>query len=381
MKINTPMTTTAILTARKVPLLMAIERSHPPQFPSDARPMPPFPETDPADADDDPSPDADGPAAPCDQILTAVAPGGTRLDRAFAGTAPDLSRTRLKTLIEAGAVSVDGRVVTQPAFTPAAGAQVMARVPAPEPARPTPEAMDLDVVYEDLDLIVLNKPAGLVVHPGAGVQAGTLVNGLLAHCGARLSGIGGVARPGIVHRLDRDTSGLMVVAKTDRAHRGLSAQFADRSLSRRYLAVVEGHPRPREGTVSAAIGRSARDRRKMAVVRSGAGKPAVTHYRVERRLGPGASLVRCRLETGRTHQIRVHMTHLGHRLVGDPVYGRPARGLPEPARGFPRQALHAEWLRFRHPETGAELAFERPPPADLRTLIGALDPENPSLVS
>jgi len=253
-------------------------------------------------------------------------------------------------------------------------------------AEPQPEAMALAIVYEDKDVIVIDKPAGVVVHPGAGNETGTLVNALIAHCGDSLSGIGGVRRPGIVHRLDKDTSGLLVVAKNDQAHHGLSEQFAahgrDGRLQRTYLAIVWGMPERRQGTISAAIGRSSANRQKMAVSKSGAARAAVTHYDVIETLGspPVASLIRCRLETGRTHQIRVHMAHIGHPLLGDAAYGsgfrssakKLDRAAQEALKSLNRQALHATTLAFEHPGTGRPLQFVSPAPADFASLLTAL---------
>jgi 23S rRNA pseudouridine1911/1915/1917 synthase len=256
-------------------------------------------------------------------------------------------------------------------------------MPPPAPAEPQGEALPLKIVYEDDDLIVIDKPAGLVVHPGSGNETGTLVNALIAHCGKSLSGVGGVRRPGIVHRLDKDTSGLLVVAKNDLAHRGLSEQFAahgrDGRLERAYLAVVWGTPARARGTVSAGLARSPANRRKMAVSQSEAARPAITHYRLLERLGP-ASLIRCELETGRTHQIRVHMAHIGHPLLGDKQYGTGFRSaiskLPaaaqEALKALDGQALHAALLGFEHPRTGRPLRFESPPPEKLARLIAAL---------
>jgi 23S rRNA pseudouridine1911/1915/1917 synthase len=307
---------------------------------------------------------------------------GERLDKFLAGAVPGLSRARIQALIADGLVSERGAPATKGSVKVAPGQIFDIILPQPEPARPKAEAIDLHILYEDSALLVLDKPAGMVVHPAAGNPAGTLVNALLAHCGESLSGIGGVKRPGIVHRLDKDTSGLMVVAKSDAAHQGLSAQFADRSLSRSYKAVVFGAPSPGEGSISAPIARSKSDRKKMAV--AAAGKPAVTHYRVERALGPAASLVDCELETGRTHQIRVHMSHIGHPVVGDAAYGGRAarRGLERMsdtakalAQSMGRQALHAYALRFVHPESGEEMEFESGLPADIRLLIETLQGE------
>ncbi|KEY97345.1 hypothetical protein AI27_19580, partial [Sphingomonas sp. BHC-A] len=231
----------------------------------------------------------------------------------------------------------------------------------------------LAIVHEDADLIVIDKPAGLVVHPAAGNLDGTLVNALLHHCQGRLSGIGGVARPGIVHRIDKDTSGLLVVAKSDRAHEGLAQQFKAHSIDRLYAAIVYGVPQPAAGTVDSWIGRSDADRKKMAVHREGRGKHAVTHYRTMERLR-GAAMVECRLETGRTHQVRVHMAHLGHPLIGDPVYGRERKGFKSilETLGFNRQALHAKRLGFIHPVTGEALSFDSKLPADMQELLSEL---------
>ena len=313
---------------------------------------------------------------------------GMRLDAWLAGAVADLSRSRAKALITEGSVAIGGATIEEPKRPVKPGETVVVMVPPPLPAEPAGEAIPLDVVYEDDELIVIDKPAGLVVHPAAGNQTGTLVNALIAHCGASLSGIGGVMRPGIVHRLDKDTSGLMVVAKTDRAHQGLSAQFADHGrsgpLERGYLALVWGVPDRAEGTVEAALGRSTRNREKMEVKREG-GREAITHYGLVETYGrPGrpavAALVECRLETGRTHQIRVHMASLGHPVIGDRTYGAgfatKVALLPEPARSlaaaFPRQALHAYLLGFEHPVSGEEIRFESPLPADIAGLCEAL---------
>ncbi|MDH5748584.1 MAG: RluA family pseudouridine synthase [Rhodospirillales bacterium] len=308
---------------------------------------------------------------------------GNRLDRLLAEALGDLSRTRIKALILGGrVVLVDdlGTPATDPAYKVRRGQAFLITVPAPESALPEPENIPLNVVYEDNELIVIDKPAGLVVHPGAGNPAGTLVNALLFHCKNSLSGIGGVTRPGIVHRLDKDTSGLMVAAKTDLAHQDLSRQFEAHSLERAYLAVVWGILAPTQGEISGNIGRNPANRKKMAVVRRG-GKQALTRYRTVRALGSVASLVECRLATGRTHQIRVHLSTRGHSVVGDPLYGGALRSrikqAPENVRAalatFNRQALHAYILGFRHPSTNKTLRFESTLPHDINELIDCLD--------
>ncbi len=305
---------------------------------------------------------------------------GTRLDKLLAGALPALSRTRLKGLIEAGMVRAppQGRLV-DPAAKVKAGQTIIVTVPAPRPAVPAPQAMALSVVHEDDHVIVVDKPPGLVVHPAPGHADHTLVNALLAHCGGSLSGIGGVIRPGIVHRLDKDTSGLMVAAKSDVAHRVLADRFAGRGIERAYHAVVWGVPVERRGEITGNIGRSPANRKKMAVVRHG-GKPARTRYRVIRALGPDASLVECRLETGRTHQIRVHMGTLGHPVIGDRLYGGGVRrrgGVTPASRAaaaaLDRQALHAYLLGFDHPVSGRKLRFQSNLPSDIRRLIDSLD--------
>jgi 23S rRNA pseudouridine1911/1915/1917 synthase len=312
-------------------------------------------------------------------VAAGVEDAGERLDRFLARRVSGLSRSRLKQLIETGRVSESGATLSDPSQKVKAGQVFRLDLPPPAPATPAGQAIALAIVYEDSDLIVIDKPAGMVVHPAPGNPDNTLVNALIAHCGASLSGIGGERRPGIVHRLDKDTSGLLVAAKNDAAHQALAADFAARRIERRYLAVVWGMPRDREGEIAGAIGRHPVDRKRMAVVSRG-GKPALTRYRVLAALGPAASLVECRLATGRTHQIRVHLAAIGHPLLGDPVYGREGaarRARLTPAgrvvlAGFHRQALHAASLGFRHPRTAAWLAFESPPPPDLACLINAL---------
>ena len=309
------------------------------------------------------------------EIRSDAEDAGQRLDRVLQRHLPELSRSRLKQLILAGEVTSDGAVQRDPARRVRAG-QCFAVV-LPEPADPVPAAqpIPLAIRFEDAHLIVIDKPAGLVVHPAPGNPEGTLVNALLAHCGDSLAGIGGVRRPGIVHRLDKDTSGLLVAAKTELAHRALSRDFAGRRIERAYSAFVWGVPVPSAGEISGNIGRSPRNRKKMAVVPEGRGRSAVTRYRVERRYADHAALIECRLLTGRTHQIRVHLSHAGHPLIGDPVYGTrsgraAARLGPAGASisAFPRQALHARLLGFTHPATGEKLRFESPLPADLAEL-------------
>ncbi len=296
---------------------------------------------------------------------------GVRLDRALADAIPSLSRERIKALIGEGAVSRAGTVVSDGSRKVQAGDRFAVAVPDAVPATAEAQEIPLVVVHEDEHLIVVDKPAGLVVHPAAGNLDGTLVNALLHHCAGRLSGIGGVARPGIVHRIDKDTSGLMVAAKTDRAHEGLARQFAAHSVQRRYRAIVAGAPRPAEGTIDAPLARSSADRKKIAVVAGG--KRAVTHYRTLERLRD-AALVECRLETGRTHQVRVHFASIGHALLGDPVYGR-SKGAPGKVveqLGFHRQALHAAYLGFEHPVTSASLAWKSVWPDDMQELFSHL---------
>lgn len=305
----------------------------------------------------------------------------TRLDRALSGLLPDISRSRLKGLIESGGVSVNRTVIEAPSHKVRAGQVVTLTVPEPEAAEPAAQDIPLDIVYEDSDLLVLNKPAGLVVHPAAGHADGTLVNALLHHCADSLSGIGGVKRPGIVHRLDKDTSGLMLVAKNDAAHNGLAAQLADRTMSRTYQAVVWGVPVPGRGRIDAAIDRHPRDRLRMSV--QSHGREAATNYKVLENLGI-ASLVECKLESGRTHQIRVHMAYKKHNVVGDPLYGIQKTAIEaalrkggiegkkaDLIRAFPRQALHAVGLEFDHPRTGARKKFETKLPNDIKALVKA----------
>ena len=310
---------------------------------------------------------------------------GWRLDRFLAAALPDFSRSRLQQLLETGAVTMGAATIKDANHRVKPGDGFTVTVPPTTPAVPQGQDIPLEVVYEDKDLIVINKPAGLVVHPAAGNPDGTLVNALIAHCGTDALAIGGEARPGIVHRLDKDTSGLLVAAKTERAMASLAKQFANHTIERAYNAVVWGAPRDSTGMIESQIGRSPFDRKRMAVLRGG-GKLARTRYKVLEKFGPGdrpfASLIECRLETGRTHQIRVHLTHLGHPLIGDPQYGRSRtapRGKSDAelhafsaAAGFSRQALHAFVLGFQHPSLHKTLRFEAPWPADFAGLVSAL---------
>jgi 23S rRNA pseudouridine1911/1915/1917 synthase len=314
------------------------------------------------------------------QTVAEPAARGQRLDRFLADAIGTLSRSRVKVLIEQGHARRDGQVLAEPAEPVRSGATYVLDLPPPAPATPQPQTIPFTILYEDRDLIVLDKPAGLVVHPAPGNEDGTLVNALLAHCGEQLTGIGAERRPGIVHRLDKDTSGLMVAAKTQLANTALTAAFAARNLDRAYLALVWGLPDPQAGEIEGAIGRDPRDRKRMAVVGRN-GKPALTGYRTLRTWRCAATLLECRLATGRTHQIRVHLASRGNPVVGDPLYLRrvpaAARALPEPIRhqllDFPRQALHAARLGFAHPRTGEALAFASEPPPDMQLLIAGLE--------
>ena len=309
-------------------------------------------------------------------ISVELAPShaGWRLDRALADAVPTLSRERLKSLIRSGALeSLEAAAVRDPALKVRGGEAFLLTVPEPAPAHNEPQDIPLRIVFEDEHLLVVDKPAGLVVHPAAGNPDGTLVNALLHHCGGSLSGIGGVARPGIVHRIDKDTSGLLVVAKTDVAHEGLAKQFAAHSIERRYLAIVNGVPKTAEGTVDAPLARSSTNRKKISIVEGGRGKRAVTHWRRMEILRE-AALVECRLETGRTHQVRVHLASIGHPLLGDPVYGRSGKNSRELLKrlNFHRQALHAAELGFVHPVIKNRLSFACGMPADMQELFTAL---------
>lgn len=316
-------------------------------------------------------------------FLVNVSGVGQRADKYLASVCEELSRSRLQGLIEQGQVTLNGKIL-KASHKLEEGDELVVTVPPPVPCTPLAEDIKLDIVFEDDDLIVINKPAGLVVHPGAGNWTGTLVNALLHHCPDSLSGIGGVVRPGIVHRLDKETSGLMIVAKNDFAHHALSEQLADRTLSRVYHALVMGVPMPIKGVVSRPIGRHRHNRQKMSVM-SDAPREAITHYHVLERFGEACSLVECRLETGRTHQIRVHMEALGHPLVGDPLYGPQVTALNsrlkkagynddviESISAFPRQFLHAKELIFFHPSDEEDMAFESDLSEDMSKILKLL---------
>ncbi len=319
------------------------------------------------------------------RILAEPGDGGERIDRFLAARIGTLSRSRVKALIETGQVRRDGVALDEPSEPVRPGATYIISLPEPRPAKPEPQSIPLPILFEDDDILVIDKPAGLVVHPAPGNEDGTLVNAVLAHCGDGLAGIGGERRPGIVHRLDKDTSGVMVVAKTETAMAGLSAAFARRDLERAYLALCWGLPAPAPGRdgwaeITDAIGRDPRDRKRMALRPEGRGKPALTRYRLRQTFHAAVALLECRLGSGRTHQIRVHLASYGHPIVGDRLYLRRtpsiARALPAPLRAtllaFPRQALHAARLGFAHPRSQAPLLFETAPPADMQALLDAL---------
>jgi 23S rRNA pseudouridine1911/1915/1917 synthase len=324
--------------------------------------------------------------------LQATVAAPERLDKALAATFPDISRARFQKLIADEQVLVDGKVAHDANLKLRPGQSLSVTLPPPEPALPQPENIALDITHEDKHLIVINKPPGLVVHPAAGHTSGTLVNALLAHCGESLSGIGGVKRPGIVHRLDKDTSGLLVIAKNDKAHRALSDQFAahgrDGNLQRTYMALVWGVPERMRGTINTRLGRSTANRQKIAVTTSLTGsREAITHFTVAERFGDIASLVRCNLETGRTHQIRVHMAHIGHPVMGDATYGSGFKSamirLSEPARlalnALNQQALHAETLGFQHPANQRAMLFTAAPPKPFQQLLRELQKQSKAL--
>ncbi len=310
---------------------------------------------------------------------------GERLDRVLAQNHEELSRARIQSLIEGGRLIASGATITDANYRVKPGERLTLKIPSPNPARPIAQDIPLKIAFEDEHLLVVDKPAGLVVHPAAGNPDGTLVNALIAHCGDSLSGIGGERRPGIVHRLDKETSGLMVVAKTDQAHIALSNALSARSLTREYAALIWGVPSPLKGEIEGNIGRSRRNRKKMDVLVEG-GKPALTRYQVERAYRQTAALVTCRLATGRTHQIRVHMTHIGHPLLGDPQYGGRHQArvttlpveLQETFSGFRRQALHAKRIAFHHPATNVLIDLDSPLPDDMMELVEALETAYPA---
>ncbi len=326
----------------------------------------------------------------------AIAPadiGEERVDAWLARIWPDLSRARIQGLIGAGKLSADGEPVTHAKTKPRARARYELALPPAAPAAPQPEAIPLNIVFEDADLLVIDKPAGMAMHPAPGSMRGTLVNAVLGHCGASLSGIGGVARPGIVHRIDKDTTGLVVVAKNDAAHNGLAGLFAKHDLERVYYAITRGAPKERAGRIENVLARSNEDRRKYVVARDrnrSPGKLAITQYWTIETFGqalgasagrPAAALIECRLFTGRTHQIRAHLAHEGAPLIGDPLYGKQrafkavgphAEDAAAAVTAFPRQALHAGVLGFKHPITGQELRFQSPLPGDMGDLLDVL---------
>ena len=316
-------------------------------------------------------------------ITATDADHAQRLDRFIARESQvyNLSRSRVKALILDGQLSCDARTLTDPSASVKSGSAYQLQIPPVADPTPKAENIPLSILYEDEHLLLLDKPVGMVVHPAPGALTGTLVNALIAHCGDSLTGIGGVARPGIVHRLDKDTSGVMVAAKTDEAHHGLSALFARHDMDRRYQAMVWGMPPERHGVIDAPLGRHRTDRKRQTVRPDG--KAAITHYSTLRDLPPIGCLIECALQTGRTHQIRVHMTHLGHGLVGDPIYGKPLRAAQMPdqlsrdllsrLRGFERQALHAATLAFDHPVTGKLISASTPLPADMQSMMDDID--------
>lgn len=308
----------------------------------------------------------------------------TRLDKFLTAALPDLTRNRIQGLIKDGHVSLQSGKITDCSHRVKYDDTYTVIIPPAADSEIVANRLPLDIVFEDDDMLVINKQAGMTVHPGAGNHRDTLVNALLAHCGNTLSGIGGVSRPGIVHRLDKDTSGLMVVAKNDKAHLALSKQISERTLKRVYYAITWGVPEPMNGTITANIARSPKNRKKMAIMRIG-GRHATTHYTVKEIFREGlASLVECRLETGRTHQIRVHMAHTGHSLVGDPLYGSNTRkglhlvnaGLRATLKDFLRQALHSHYISFTHPASGHFMEFEAPLPEDFMELLNTLRNNN-----
>ncbi len=299
--------------------------------------------------------------------------GSGRLDTALAVALPDLSRARIQALVGEGALKISGNVVSDSSSRKFSGSAFTLTVPPAKPLEAEAQAIELKIVFEDEHLVIVDKQAGLVVHPAAGHADGTLVNALLHHCKGQLSGIGGVERPGIVHRIDRDTSGLLVVAKSDKAHEGLTKLFAAHDIERRYLAIVRGVPAPPAGRIATQIGRSPTNRKKMAVLQDGKGKQAVTHYRLLEAY-KNCALVECTLETGRTHQVRVHMAHISHPLIGDSTYNNRQKSLQTGSTTayIDRQALHAAVLGFIHPVTGEKLRFESALPADMQQLLSTI---------
>jgi len=315
-----------------------------------------------------------------EQLIITEDTSGTRLDKALANLMPDLSRSRIKDLIVAGQVGIDDKIIKTPSFKVSSGNRITVQIPDLVEADPEPENIPLNVIYEDDDLLVINKDANMVVHPAVGNSSGTLVNALLYHCGDSLSGIGGVKRPGIVHRLDKETSGLLVVAKHDQAHQGLSDQLKDRTLNRIYTAFTWRAPNLIKGKIDEPIGRHPTNRLKMAIMKS-SGRDSRTHYHVQEKYGDAAAKIDCKLESGRTHQIRVHMQHIKNPIIGDPLYGlveQESRSILsksgyeeeiiDKVLNFPRQALHAQKIGFIHPQKGEEMAFETPLPEDIRNL-------------
>ena len=381
--ISTPMTMVAIFNARMpspIRIQFALSHIH---MPANSEPLPPEPPST-GQSFDRQMPVEQSPYGPIRVIATA-ADAGQRIDRFFANSIGTISRSRVKTLIDEGRARGDAGPITQPAEPVRAGGIYILNLPVPIAAAPQPQSIPFPILFEDADLIVVDKPAGLVVHPAPGNLDGTLVNALLAHCGPGLTGIGAERRPGIVHRLDKDTSGVMVVAKTQLANDALTVAFATRDLDRAYIALVWGLPQPLTGEIEGAIGRDTRDRKRMAMVGHG-GKFALTRYRTIRAWQTSLALLECRLATGRTHQIRVHLSSRGHPIVGDPLYLRrvpsAAKTVNQPLRGqlldFPRQALHAASLGFKHPRTGKLVSFEAAIPVDMQALLDDIGSHLPS---
>lgn len=309
------------------------------------------------------------------KIHTLSSQAGQRLDIFITNNIENLSRSRAKFLIQYGNVSVEKKKITDPNYRVKNGSFTEVLIPEPKPSSLIPQEIPLNIIFEDKHIIVLNKDAGMVVHPAAGNQNNTLVNALISHCGETLLGIGAEKRPGIVHRLDKDTSGIMIVAKTEIAHINLSKQFFSHSIERIYEAIIWGCPKESNGTITTQIGRKPTDRKKMSVVKK-RGRNAITHYKTKEIFGKIASLIQCRLDTGRTHQIRVHMNYIGHSLLGDPLYGRDRRKIPDHLsnflNNFNRQALHSSKIKFQHPETNSEMEFSANLPEDFLNLYKTL---------